>query len=363
MKKVLFIDRDGTLIVEPPDEQIDSLEKLEFYPGVIVNLHKIAAELDYELVMVTNQDGLGTDSFPEADFWPAHEKMLTTLANEGIRFKEVLIDRSFPHENRPTRKPGTGLVGHYLNAAYDLANSYVIGDRATDLEFAQNLGAGGIFLSKEIHPGAVLCTPDWKVIYQFLKLPDRRAWVQRQTNETKIEIEVNLDGTGQATINTGLGFFDHMLTQVAKHSRCDLIIDVQGDLTVDEHHTIEDTALALGEAFRRAMGQKRGMERYGFVLPMDESRARVTLDFSGRSWLVWKAKFRRERIGEMPTEMFAHFFKSFCDTAQCTLHIKAKGKNEHHQIEAIFKAFGKTLRQALDRDPYRTEIPSSKGVL
>lgn len=363
MKKALFIDRDGTIIIEPPDEQIDSLEKLEFYPGVIRNLYRIATELDYELVMVTNQDGLGTASFPEETFWPAQNKMLHTLRGEGIEFDDVLIDRTFPADNAPTRKPGTGLLTAYLNGEYDLANSFVIGDRASDVKLAQNLGAKAIRITSEADPEAALTTTDWNEIYRFLKLPPRTARIERRTSETTIQITLNLDGTGQAEIDTGLGFFDHMLEQIARHSGADLHIKVEGDLDVDEHHTIEDTALALGEAFTQALGDKKGLERYGFVLPMDEARAMVALDFSGRNWLVWKAKFKREKVGDMPTEMFYHFFKSFSDTAKMTLHIRAKGRNEHHKIEAIFKAFGRALKMALRRDPQRMDIPSTKGIL
>jgi len=363
MKKVLFIDRDGTVIIEPPDEQVDSLEKLEFYPGVIVNLHRIVTELDYELVMVTNQDGLGTESFPEETFWPAHNKMLKTLEGEGIRFSEILIDRSFPHENAPTRKPRTGLLTHYMNGDYDLANSYVIGDRETDVQLAKNLGARAILIGKEPHPEAILTTTDWSEIYRFLRYPDRIAEVTRKTLETNIYVRLNLDGSGQANISTGLGFFDHMLVQIAKHSGCDLTIHAEGDMHVDEHHTIEDTALALGEALLKALGDKRGIERYGFLLPMDDSLAQVAIDFSGRSWLVWEAEFKREKIGDVPTEMFFHFFKSFSDAAKCNLNIKAEGENEHHKIEAIFKALARAIKMAVKRSEDSMQIPSTKGTL
>ena len=363
MQKVLFIDRDGTIILEPPDEQIDSLEKLEFYPGVIVNLHRIATETDFELVLVTNQDGLGAPSFPEETFRPAHEKMLRLLAGEGIRFSEVLIDRSLPADKAPTRKPGTGMLTKYLQGDYDLANSFVIGDRLSDVQLAQNLGAQAIYLSDQPSENAALTTRDWAEVYRFLVSRPRQVEVHRATSETDIRVRLNIDGTGAYDIDTGIAFFDHMLAQVARHAHCDLHIHVRGDLEIDEHHTIEDTALALGEAFRKALGSKRGIERYGFFLPMDDARARVALDFSGRSWLVWKAKFRRERLGEMPTEMFLHFFKSFCDTAGCNLFVKAKGQNEHHKIEAVFKAFGRALGQAVRRQPGNTDIPSTKGVL
>lgn len=363
MKKILFIDRDGTIIIEPEDEQIDSLEKLEFYPKAIVNLHKIASELDYELVMVTNQDGLGTASFPEENFWPAHNKMLKTLENEGVRFSEILIDRSFPHENAGTRKPRTGLLKHYLQGDYDLKNSFVIGDRVTDVELAQNLGTKVILISGNPHPKAALTTMDWDDIYRFLKFSKRTFEVTRNTAETNIYVRLNLDGSGQSDISTGLDFFNHMLEQVAKHSGCDLTIRVKGDLQVDEHHTIEDAALALGEAFLKALGDKRGIERYGFLLPMDDALAQVAIDFSGRNWLVWQAEFKREKVGDMPTEMFYHFFKSFSDAAKCNLNIEAKGKNEHHKIEAIFKALGRAIKLAVQRTSTNQQIPSTKGVL
>ncbi|MDO5608951.1 MAG: bifunctional histidinol-phosphatase/imidazoleglycerol-phosphate dehydratase HisB [Capnocytophaga sp.] len=363
MQKILFIDRDGTLVIEPPiDYQLDSLQKLEFYPKVFRNLYKIATELDYKLVMVTNQDGLGTDSFPEETFWEAHNKTMKAFENEGITFEEVLIDRSFPHDNAPTRKPGTGMLTHYIKGNYDLKNSFVIGDRLTDVQLAENLGCQAIFISEENENKAALTTTDWDEIYRFLKNTDRTAIVNRNTNETQIRIELNLDGSGSADIHTGLGFFDHMLTQIAKHGGMDLTINVKGDLEVDEHHTIEDTGLALGEAFKKALGSKKGIERYGFLLPMDDSLAQVALDFGGRSWLVWNADFKREKVGDMPTEMFSHFFKSFTDTAACNLNIKVEGDNEHHKIEAVFKAFAKALKMAVKQN-YDGKIPSSKGVL
>lgn len=371
MKKVLFIDRDGTLILEPADEQIDSLEKLSFYPGVFTWLGKIASETDYELVMITNQDGLGTDKFPENTFWPAHKKLMNALENEGIRFTEVLIDRSFPHENKSTRKPGTGLLTKYLSGNYDLKNSYVIGDRLTDIELAKNIGSKGILIndgsldnklkSEKLETFCSLVSSRWEDIYWMLANPPRIAQANRVTKETDISLEINLDGTGQSTIKTGLGFFDHMLEQVAKHGSLDLTITTRGDLQIDEHHTIEDTALALGEAFSKALGNKRGIERYGFCLPMDDCLAQVALDFGGRPWLEWTADFKREKIGEMPTEMFMHFFKSFSDAAKCNLSIKAEGTNEHHKIEAIFKAFAKALKMAVKREG--NELPTTKGKL
>lgn len=371
MKKVLFIDRDGTLIIEPADEQIDSLEKLEFLPGVFTWLGRIARELDYELVMVTNQDGLGTDRFPEDTFWPAHNKMMRALENEGITFSKVCIDRSFPHENKPTRKPGTGMLTEFFNGAYDLANSFVLGDRVTDIQLAKNLGAKCIFINdgqllenvkeQELTQWNALTTMSWKEIYEFLVHPPRKASVRRTTRETDIAIEVNLDGNGESELNTGLGFFDHMLEQLSRHGLLDLNVHVKGDLHIDEHHTIEDTALALGEAFLKALGEKRGIERYGFCLPMDDCLAQVAIDFGGRPWLVWDATFTREKIGEMPTEMFYHFFKSFSDAAKCNLNIKAEGTNEHHKIEAIFKAFAKSIKIAVKREG--NQLPSTKGVL
>jgi imidazoleglycerol-phosphate dehydratase/histidinol-phosphatase len=362
MKKVLFIDRDGTLVVEPPvDLQLDSLEKLEFYPGVFQNLAKIATELDYELVMVTNQDGLGTDSFPEDTFWPAQNKILQSFKNEGITFSEIIIDKSFAHENLPSRKPGTALLTHYIRGDYDLANSYVIGDRLTDVQLAENLGSKSIYMGTETSQ-ADLNTQSWEAIYRYLKAVPRTGTVTRITNETNISIKVNLDGNGKSSINTGLAFFDHMLEQLSRHGNIDLNIDVKGDLEIDEHHTIEDTALALGTAFLEALGSKKGIERYGFLLPMDDCLARVAIDFGGRPWLVWDADFKREKIGEMPTEMFSHFFKSFSDNAKCNLNIKAEGTNEHHKIECIFKAFAKAIKMAVQQtDNYN--IPSTKGTL
>jgi imidazoleglycerol-phosphate dehydratase/histidinol-phosphatase len=364
MKKVLFIDRDGTIIVEPEDKQIDSLEKLEFYPKAISTLRKIATELDYELVMVTNQDGLGTDSFPEDTFWPTHNKILTILKNESIVFNEIIIDRTLPSENAPTRKPGIALLGKYLDGSYDLANSYVIGDRETDVKLAENLKAKSIFLSNKKNNYATLITTDWDNVFAELKKANSRvAIVERKTKETEIKIELNLDGKGDSAISTGLNFFDHMLEQIAKHSLCDLAISVNGDLEVDEHHTIEDTAIALGEAFTKALGNKKQIERYGFMLPMDDVIASVAIDFSGRSWIEWKAKFKREYVGDMPTEMFYHFFKSFSDAAKCNLYIKAKGANEHHKIEGIFKALGRAIKQAVSKNSANPDIPSTKGMI
>lgn len=365
MKKILFIDRDGTIIIEPKeDQQVDSLEKLEFLPGAISNLRKIAEQLDYILVMVTNQDGLGTASFPEDTFWPAHNKMLQTLENEGVVFDEIAIDRTFGHENAPTRKPGTGLLTHYMNGDFDLANSYVLGDRVTDIQLADNLGAKAIFIAEEKNERAALTTMSWDEIFNFLQMPPRTAEVHRVTKETDILIQLNLDGTGQCHNETGLGFFDHMLDQLGKHSGADLTIKVKGDLHIDEHHTIEDTALALGEAYAKAIGDKKGVNRYGFLLPMDEALAQVAIDFSGRPWLVWEAKFTRERVGDMPTEMFMHFFKSFSDAAKCNLNIKVEGENEHHKIESIFKAFAKAIKMAVQRNANEmNRLPSTKGVL
>jgi imidazoleglycerol-phosphate dehydratase/histidinol-phosphatase len=360
-KKVLFIDRDGTIMPEPHDEQIDSFEKMKFLPGAISNLGKIAKELDYELVLVTNQDGLGTDSFPEETFWPVQNLMLHILESEGVVFSEICIDKSFAHENLPTRKPGTAMLNKYIYGNYDLANSYVVGDRTSDIQLAKNLGAKAIFIG-EPQPDAALSTQSWAKIYQFLKAEPRQASVARKTSETDIKVLLNLDGAGKSNISTGLPFFDHMLTQIAKHGLVDLQIEVKGDLEVDEHHTIEDTALALGEAFRVALGSKKGIERYGFLLPMDDCLAQVALDFGGRPWLVWSAEFKREKIGELPTEMFFHFFKSFADAALCNLNIKAEGENEHHKIESIFKAFAKSIKQAKTQTGSGS-IPSSKGSL
>ncbi|MYZ59788.1 bifunctional histidinol-phosphatase/imidazoleglycerol-phosphate dehydratase HisB [Elizabethkingia anophelis] len=377
MKKVLFIDRDGTLVLEPEDYQVDSFTKLEFYPEVFQYLSKIAKELDYELVMVTNQDGLGTDVHPEENFWPVHQFIIKALENEDIYFSEVLIDKTFPSENAPTRKPNTGLLTRYINnPEYDLQNSYVIGDRITDVKLAKNLDSKGIFIANDEELGAeeiskeesleqyiALKTTSWKAIYEFLKLESRTASVERNTNETKIKINLNLDGTGKSNIQTGLGFFDHMLDQIARHGQMDLDIIVSGDLEVDEHHTIEDTAIVLGEVFSTALGNKLGIERYGFTLPMDDCLAQVAIDFGGRNWLVWDADFKREKIGEMPTEMFYHFFKSFTDGARANLNIKAEGQNEHHKIEAIFKAFAKAIKSAVKRDPEKMILPSTKGML
>ncbi len=369
MKKLLFIDRDGTLIVEPPkDYQVDSLEKLEFYPGVFRYLSQIAETMDYELVMVSNQDGLGTDSFPEKTFLPVQEKMLKALENEGIVFSDILIDRSFPEEQAPTRKPRTGLLAKYMTGEYDLKNSFVIGDRMTDMELAGNLGCKGILLGIPEEADFdtetwALQTTSWKEIYRFLRLKQRTSTVNRQTKETRIDLILNLDGSGEAEIDTEIRFFDHMLEQVSRHGSVDLTLRVKGDLEVDEHHTIEDTALALGQAVREALGDKKGISRYGFFVPMDDSLAQVVLDFGGRSWLEWDAEFKREKIGEMPTEMFFHFFKSFSDAAACNLHIKASGTNEHHKIEAIFKAFARALKMAVQRDADRMILPSTKGML
>lgn len=377
MKKILFLDRDGTLILEPDNFVIDSFDKLDFYPEVFFYLGKIMRELDYELVMVTNQDGLGTPDFPEEKFQPVHDLMLRAFASEGIRFREVLIDRSYPHENLPTRKPRTGLLTAYLQGDFDLAHSFVVGDRLTDMELAKNLGAKGIWLNSNPDLGAdeletgpqslentiVQTTTKWSDIYQWLKNEGRRASVHRATKETTVHIELSLLGAGQANIQTGIGFFDHMLEQIARHAGVDLYIQTQGDLHIDEHHTVEDTALALGQAFREALGDKRGLERYGFCLPMDDAQALVTIDFGGRPWLEWNAPFHREKIGAMPTELFSHFFKSFSDAAQCNLHIEALGENEHHKIEGIFKAFARSLKNAIRLDPFNTELPSTKGTL
>lgn len=362
MKKVLFIDRDGTLVREPEDEQIDSLEKLEFYPGVFQYLARIATELEYELVMVTNQDGLGTASFPEETFWPAHNKILKAFENEGVHFSEVLIDRSFPHEHLPTRKPGTAMLTHYLKGGYNLSGSYVIGDRITDVQLAQNMNCKSILLSNSSHPEATLCTPSWGEIYRFLQAEPRTGRVHRTTSETDILVEVNLDESGRNSISTGLGFFDHMLEQIARHGNIRMTVQVKGDLHIDEHHTIEDTAIALGEAFLQALGMKKGISRYGFMLPMDDCLAQAAIDFGGRPWLVWEVDFRREYVGDVPTEMFMHFFKSFSDNAKCNLNIRAEGDNEHHKIEAVFKAFARAIKMAVKRGD--TEgIPSTKGVL
>lgn len=361
-EKVLFIDRDGTLIVEPEDQQIDSLEKLAFLPFALSSLSRIASELDYTLVLVSNQDGLGTASFPEADFHPAQNKMLQMLEAEGIRFADIFIDRSFEADGLPTRKPGTGMLSKYIYGDYDLANSFVIGDRLTDVQLAENLGAQAIFIGKEGPAATALTTTCWKDIYRFLQSPPRCVTLRRQTLETAIDIRLNLDGSGKAEIHTGLPFFDHMLDQLARHGAVDLDLSVKGDLDVDEHHTIEDTALALGEAFRIALGKKKGIRRYGFLLPMDDALAHVAIDFGGRPWLVWDAEFKREKVGDMPTEMFYHFFKSFSDEARCNLNIRVEGQNEHHKIEAIFKAFARAIRMAVAPSG-QFDIPSTKGNL
>ncbi|CAM3695062.1 bifunctional histidinol-phosphatase/imidazoleglycerol-phosphate dehydratase HisB [Flavobacterium chungbukense] len=378
MKKVLFIDRDGTIVLEPENLQLDSLDKLEFYPKAFQYLAKIAAELDYELAMVTNQDGLGTDSFPEDTFWPTQNFILKAFENEGVVFNEIFVDRSFPEENAPTRKPRTGMLTKYLNnPEYDLENSFVLGDRLTDVELAKNLGAKAIFMNntdgagsteisskrEELNETIVLQSMDWKTIYEFLKLEARSASITRKTNETDIYINLNLDGTGKSKIDTGIAFFDHMLDQISRHGQMDLEILVKGDLEVDEHHTIEDTAIALGEVFAKALGNKLGIERYGFCLPMDDCLAQAAIDFGGRNWLIWETEFKREMVGKMPTEMFYHFFKSFTDGAKANLNIKAEGINEHHKIEAIFKAFAKAIKVAVKRDTEKMILPSTKGML
>jgi len=376
MKRILFIDRDGVILQEPPqDFQVDSTDKTSFVPGAIVGLSNIAASLDYYKVMVTNQDGLGTPSYPDDTFYPYQNLMLRTLEGEGFIFDEVIIDKTFAHENAPTRKPGTGLLTHLINnPAYDLSNSFVIGDRYTDIQLAKNLGCKAIYFKSDLHPltpeqdqdlrGTIaLETSSWPEVYSFLKLGLRKVSHARNTNETKIQVDINLSGSGIANIHTGLGFFDHMLEQIARHGNIDLAITTIGDLHIDEHHTIEDTGLALGEAFALALADKRGMERYGFALPMDEAEAKVLIDFGGRNWLVWDASFKREKIGEMPTEMFFHFFKSFSDAAKCNLNISCAGDNEHHKIEAIFKAFAKAIKMAVKRDPFSNQLPSTKGVL
>ena len=380
MKKILFIDRDGVIIKEaPPTYQLDSFSKLEFYPDMFKYLRKITEELNYVFVMVTNQDGLGTASFPEDTFWPVHNFVLQSLKNENIQFTDVFIDRTFPQDNAPTRKPGTGMLTKYLSdPAYDLINSFVIGDRITDMQLAKNIGCKGFWLNNDTSLGVaeindtidelrkdviILESPNWESIYNYLKLPPRRIVHQRNTNETKITIDVNLDGTGKASLNTGLGFFDHMLEQIARHGNIDLSVECKGDLHIDEHHTIEDTGIALGEAIIKALGDKKGIERYAFVLPMDECLAQVAIDFGGRNWIVWDAEFKREKIGEMPTEMFFHFFKSFSDAAKCNLNMKVEGDNEHHKIESIFKAFAKCIKQAVKRDINNDSLPSTKGVL
>jgi imidazoleglycerol-phosphate dehydratase/histidinol-phosphatase len=362
MKKVLFIDRDGTIIFEPVDEQVDNFEELKFLPGAITSLACIARETDYELVMVTNQDGLGTELYPENTFWPPHNKMLEILEGEGVKFAEIFIDKSSPEDNSFTRKPGTAMLTGYLATGIDLASSYVIGDRVTDLELAHNLRCRAIYISDIPHPLAEFHTIDWQEIYRFLKRKPRLATLERSTNETSISVEVDLDGTGKSSISTGIGFFDHMLDQIAKHARIDLSVKSAGDLTVDEHHTIEDTAIALGQCVGSALGGKKGIERYGFLLPMDDSLAQVAIDFSGRPWLVWNVSFNREKIGDMPSEMFFHFFKSFSDNALCNLNIRADGENEHHKAEAIFKSFARALGMAV-RVTDNYDLPSTKGKL
>ena len=377
MKKLLFIDRDGTLVLEPEDYQVDSFQKLKFYPQVFTYLSKIAKELDYELVMVTNQDGLGTASHPEENFWPIQNFIIETFESENVKFEDILIDKTFAKDNAPTRKPNTGLLTKYFDKdTYDLENSFVIGDRITDEKKKKNLNSKAIFINNDETLGAeeilenddlenviALKTTSWKEIYEFLKLENRTSEIIRNTNETKIKINLNLDGTGKSNINTGIAFFDHMLDQIAKHGQMDLEIKVDGDLEVDEHHTIEDTGIALGEAFYQALGNKLGIERYAFVLPMDDCLAQVTLDFGGRNWINWNAELKREMIGKMPTEMFFHFFKSFSDSAKANLNIKAEGDNEHHKIESIFKAFAKCLKSAVKRDSEKMILPSTKGML
>ena len=373
MKKILFVDRDGTLIIEPKDKQIDSFDKLVFYPEVITYLRKISLEFDYELVLVTNQDGLGTNSFPEDTLWPTHNLMLKIFNSEGIIFSDILIDKSLPKENAPTRKPRTGLLKKYIkNSNYDLKNSFVIGDRDSDMILAKNLGSKGVYINIENNKNAhqsdaessiALKSNSWEEVYKYLKLKERIVVEKRTTNETDIKIKINLDGKGESSIDTGIKFFDHMLDQVARHGQIDLSINVKGDLSVDEHHTIEDTGIVLGYAFRNALKNKLGIERYGFCLPMDDCLAQVAIDFGGRSWLVWNAEFKREMIGKMPTEMFFHFFKSFSDSAKANINIKADGKNEHHKIESIFKAFAKAIRNAIRRDPNNMILPSTKEKL
>jgi imidazoleglycerol-phosphate dehydratase / histidinol-phosphatase len=379
MKRCLFIDRDGTMIKEyPPLYQIDALEKVIFYPYVFKYLGKIAEEMDYELVLVSNQDGLGTPKFPESDFWPAHNLIMSSFENQGVFFKDQLIDKSYPEDNLPTRKPGTGMFTKYINNPdYDIPASYVIGDRITDVQLAKNLGCKAIWINnnpnlggaevkdsiEELRKWVALETVHWKDIYEFLKGDVRVVQHTRKTSETEINLELNLDGSGKANIQTGVGFFDHMLDQIARHGLIDLSVHVKGDLHIDEHHTIEDTGIALGEAFAKALGDKKGIERYGFALPMDEAEAKVLIDFGGRNWIIWNAHFSREKIGEMPTEMFFHFFKSFSDTAKCNLNIECRGENEHHKIEAIFKAFAKAIKMAVKRDPLKNYLPSTKGVI
>lgn len=377
LQKILFVDRDGTLIKEPADEQIDSFEKLEFYPGALTYLPKIAKELDFELVMVTNQDGLGSASYPEDTFWPVHNFILKTFEAEGVKFDNIVIDRTFPAEKAPTRKPGTALLTQYFDTGkYDLPGSFTIGDRKNDVLLARNLGAKAIWINNESGLGGAefteadhigdtiaLETTDWQKIYEFLKLGQRVVEHRRATKETDIYIKINLDGTGEAKVSTGLHFFDHMLDQIARHGSIDLEVIAKGDLHIDEHHTIEDTGIALGEVFAEALGNKKGIERYGFCLPMDDCLAQAAIDFGGRNWIVWEAEFNREKVGDVPTEMFYHFFKSFSDAAKCNLNIKAEGQNEHHKIEAIFKVFAKAIKMAVKRDVDKMVLPSTKGVL
>jgi imidazoleglycerol-phosphate dehydratase/histidinol-phosphatase len=369
-KRVLFIDRDGTIVVEPSDEQLDSFDKLEFVPGVFKSLSFLREHTDFEFVMASNQDGLGTPSYPEKDFYPTQNFILNTLKGEGVEFDDLLIDRHFPQDNAPTRKPGTGMFGKYMTDEYDLSASYVIGDRTTDVELARNLGCRAILLQEsadslpdDLKPTCAFASLDWWKVAEFIFAGERRASAHRATKETDILVELNVDGSGKCDISTGLGFFDHMLEQIGRHGGMDLTIKVKGDLYVDEHHTIEDTGIVLGECIRKALGSKRGIERYGYALPMDDCMAQVVLDFGGRSWLVWDAEFKREKVGEMPTEMFLHFFKSLSDAAAMNLNIQAKGENEHHKIEAIFKAFARALKQAVRRDIWNYSLPSSKGVL